>query len=239
MLKALKELKALYEDFETAANQLEQTIGASICMAGCGKCCEVAVPPAYRLEALFAVSVCTGNGTLKTITDLCEGWLLERHSLAPTYEGPKYGTLSPKVRDEFYSLLTSKCPFLATDKKCMIHSCRPLVCRAYGVTHVPGPTVDFCPRPLGKGETSTTYAHMDLIGVKDVFMKIAASGAKETRVCGMLPSLIFKYVQPKKWESYIADNRIASAKLIGLPDTYVGMITQEQMDKEYGRYNIR
>jgi Fe-S-cluster containining protein len=222
----------MYKDLSKAEKQLETELGVSICMQGCGKCCQVATPFAYRLEALFSVSVASGAGILDKVINLSEGWLLEKHNVTPTYEGFKFGFLEPKVRDEFYALGRSECPFLL-DKGCLIHLGRPLVCRAYGVTHMPGPDVNFCPRPLGKGEDITKRGWVDVENLKSTFLSIVGSCEADYRICGLLPSHIFKLTRPKLWKAYIADNKIASAKLVGLQDQYIGLVTQEQMDKQY------
>lgn len=109
-----------------------------------------------------------------------------------------------------------------------------MACRAYGVTHMPGMTPDYCPRQLGINETRERRAYVDIPGIKELVLNfVQRMSNQDMRVCGLLPTAIFKLAKPDKYRDYIEDNKIASAKLIGLPYQYLGLITQEQMEKEY------
>lgn len=232
MLDALLGLERIYNGFDAAADELTKELGIPLCVEGCGKCC--LTPTTYRIEGIFAVSASLGDGKIDIVADCAESWLLDHHKVAPTYEGPQFGSLKPEMKVELRVLSSTPCPFLLSDKTCLIYRGRPMVCRAYSVTHMPGPTLDFCHRLLGKGETETHRAYIDNPQlekmVRDYFNSLEDP---DWKVSGLLPTVIFKQIHPKKYEGYIADNRIASAKLVGLPQEYLGMLWQEQMNREY------
>ena len=234
MIESLLGLEKIYRQFEAASDELSQQLGVPICKEGCGLCCKMATPQAWRLEAVYAISKALGSGIFEKMVSDAEGWLLERHHCAPTYEGPYLGALSDRLRGEMMALEKTPCPFQAADESCYIHSARPMVCRAYGVTHMPGPLPGSCPRPLGKGESQTTRAWIDIPNIQvQVLTLMGSLDDKDLRMTGSLPTAIFKLGKPDKYRDYINDNKIATAKLIGLPDKYMGLITQEQMVKEF------
>lgn len=227
MIDTLLELERVYRGFDTAADELSRHLGVPICVPGCGKCCLTTL--AHRIEAIYALSTLTA--ALEQIVNLAEGWLLDKHKQAPTYEGVTLGFAKRKLAQEFWDLSShTPCPFLTSDKFCLIYRGRPMVCRAYGVTHMPTPTPDFCSRPRGIGETDTVKAWADVPSLqKAVADFIRNLPDPDLRVAGLLPTAIFKQAQPDKYRSYIEDNRIASAKLIGLPQQNLGLLWQEQM----------
>lgn len=232
MIEQLLGLDGLYQAFDVAAAELEKELGVSLCMENCGKCCLESIVLVHRIEAIFAVSTCLGTGVIQQLADRAEGWLLERDKGAPSYEGPQLGQLSPKMMGEFFSLTKEPCPFLLLDKKCLLYRGRPLVCRAYGITHMAGPTADTCPRKLGRNESESTRAWLDLPQLKTAVASYFQSiPDADWRIVGLLPTAIFKHLRPEKYREYIADNRIASAKLIGLPHQYPGLLWQEDMFK--------
>lgn len=230
MIEQLMGLESIYQAFELASSELAKQLAVPLCVPGCGKCCETVL--AHRIEAIFAISASIGEGKLEKLTEFTEGWLLEKHSCAPSYEGPKFGELKPAILGEFFALSQIPCPFLLSDKTCLIYRGRPLVCRAYGVTHIAGPTLDHCQRPLGKGESKIVRAWLPLPELKklinDYFQTLPD---EDWKVTGYLPVAIFKLLKPEKYRAYIADNRIASAKLIGLPHQYPGVLWQEDLFK--------
>lgn len=231
MIETLLSLERIYKAYDAVSDELSRQLEVPLCIPNCGKCCGVVF--AHRIEAIFAVSSSLGQGAIDSLIDHSEGWLLEKHSQAPTYEGAILGEVSQKLKQEFLSLCKLPCPFLLPDKTCLIYRGRPLVCRAYGVTHMTSPTPDFCPRPLGKGETITNRAWVDTPELKTMIKEfIEGLPDPDWRVVGLLPAAIFKQVSPEKYRAYIEDNKIATAKLIGLPSQYLGLLWQEQMIRE-------
>lgn len=233
MIESLLGLERIYRQFDAASNELSQQLGVPICKEGCGRCCEITTPIVWRLEAVYAISKALGSGIFERMVSDAEGWLLERHSCAPAYEGPYLGELTPRIKGEFIALGDTPCPFLDADKSCYIHPGRPMACRAYGVTHMPGPLPASCPRPLGRGESESYRAWVDIPNLMvQVLALMGSLDDKDLQVAGYLPTAIFKLGRPDKYRDYINDNKIATAKLIGVPDKYMGLITQEQMVRE-------
>lgn len=235
MIENLLELEQLYRSFEGAARTLEGTLGTPLCQESCGKCCQTVF--AHRVEGIFAISTSIGDGTLDQVSDCAESWLLDRHACAPTYEGPHLGPLS-KIGPELYRLSVSPCPFLMEDKGCLIYRGRPMVCRAFGVTYTPGPRKDFCPRRRGSGEAEDVLGWVDTPELEHNVKRYFNSLPADLKMVGLIPSIIFKQLHPDKWKAYIADNRIASAKLVGLPDDYPAMLWQHQQSKEHGLVTV-
>lgn len=219
-LRPLVALDATYRAFDAAATELELAIGVPICISSCGKCCEVTVPVAWRIEAQFLVSWLLGQGgeMLSQVLSACEGWLLERHPFLRT-RGVQ-GILTPAqwdtVRPEVdHLMLESPCPFLTGDKVCLIHGGRALVCRAYGVSRLPA---RFCPRPLSRMENLETRAHIGddtPLGrkLRAMVEETVKRGAGRTGV-RFLPTAIYEMLRPSKLEAYANDGLIASAKLV-------------------------
>ena len=148
------ELEGIHQGFKIAQEQVVTTIGRPICVEKCGRCCQQASPIAYGIEAEYAVSVMLGKpGVLAEIMPRIRDWLT-----APTNR--TYGKAvtagnQDKLVGEFRQAVNGRCCFLADDMSCMIHYARPMVCRAYGVTHMPN---DWCPRGIGVGEDQTSRA---------------------------------------------------------------------------------
>jgi len=231
IIEELARLREVYNTFDNAATILSKQIQVPLCAEGCGKCCIVTI--AHRVEAVYAVGTSLGLGLTPGLLERAEGWLLEHHKEAPTYAGPVYGTPPQKIAQEFYALLSTPCPFLSTDKSCMIYHGRALVCRAYGVTHAPGPTSSFCPRKFGTGESITQRAYYQNPGLKvlvDAYFREIHDD--DLVVSGMFPTLIFKQMQPVKFRNYLANGKIASAKILGLPKQFPGLLWQEDVESD-------
>jgi Fe-S-cluster containining protein len=226
-------LEQIYSIFSQAETELEKQLGTPICVPNCGKCCEVTVPITRRVEAIYMLSTVTGEGTLERLADYAESWLRERHKETPTYEGPCFGRVPPHIQREFEAIVRTPCPFLSAEKRCLVHTGRPLVCRAYGVTHMPGPEMDFCPRKLGTGETASVRGYVGIPEIRQLVDQYYRNLAdKELKVSGLLPGLILKKLRPETWKGLLADNKIASAKLIGFQH-YPGLIWQADMERAY------
>ncbi len=228
MIEALASLSQVHKDMDAARVALETQLGVPICIPNCGKCCETVL--AHRIEADFAISAMIGEGKFYEMVSRCEGWLLERHKEAQIYEGPPVGVVQAKVAEEWHRLVHLPCLFFEGNKGCLIYSGRPLVCRAFGVTHAPGPTPDFCPRPLGVGEDQRRRGYVDSQQLQQkVKTLLAGLQDKEWATSGWLPTIIYREACPDKYKALVADNKIASAKLIGVTQDY-GLLWQEQME---------
>lgn len=216
MLEAFRKLHQFHTAFDEAQRRLEETIGKPTCMSGCGLCCETNTPSCMIIESIDAVSILTGSGKLGKVLSITEGWLLERHNEAPSYDGMLVGCfVPPKIRDEFAALNRLRCPFLLDTKECLIHDARPMVCRAYGVTRS---SMGGCPRAPGKGETLTQFMYMQVPGLMaDIhgFKEHYRGSHREWVTFGFLPTLIYRAAREKQFRDMVRDNRIATAKIIG------------------------
>lgn len=214
MLEAFRKLHQFHKAFDEAESRLETTIGRPACISGCGRCCSTT--SCMVIEAIDAVSILTGTGKLKKAVAIAEGWLLERHNEAPSYEGMLAGCfISPKIRDEFAALNRLPCPFLLETKQCFIHEARPIVCRAYGVTRS---SMGLCQRPPGKGETLTQFMYMQVPGLmQDIhsFKEQYRDNHREWITFSFFPTLLYRAAREKEFREMVRDNRIATAKIIG------------------------
>jgi len=228
MLKAFSELHTIWQGFDWSDKVLEQTIGTSTCISGCGKCCMINVPYMRTIETINAVSVLMGTGKLKLAVAIAEGWLLEHHKVASTYEGVPIPMASPKVHEEWLALRRSQCPFLDDRKECLIHQCRPLGCRAYGVTYSP---INECPRAPGRDETLTQHKYADSTQLRNRVNDFWADCKRkpEWLISGFTPTLIYRAAEPEKFKKLVLDNRIASAKIVGV-DYEISLMWQPQLD---------
>jgi Fe-S-cluster containining protein len=168
------------------------------------------------IEAVNLVSVwMMDEKKIKRIVQKCEEWLLEKHANVTTYNGIPTGVQTGKIMEEFASLSAKQCPLLLENMDCLIHNDRPLVCRAFGVFR---DGVEICPRPLGKKETSLSRGIIDSKKVRPLvkeFFDDCKKRKPEWTIRTFVPVAIFRAASPKKFQEYIKDNKIASAKLIG------------------------
>ena len=217
MVRRFVELRKIHKLFEEQEARLVQKLGVPICIPNCGKCCQENNVTAYAIEASLILSFTMGSN-ISDVINWCRDWLLEKHTVTPTYEGIPRGILSEKLKHEWEILAHTQCPMLKQDKTCIIHSSRPLVCRAYGITRNAGVG---CPRPLSLGESVyskriVTPQESDFL--EDAVMKyfgILRAESPDFAVIGFLPTMIFRQAREKEFRELIAENKIASAKLIG------------------------
>jgi Fe-S-cluster containining protein len=227
MIEAFKELHRIQKLFGVADSILQSGIGVSTCINGCGKCCMVNTPVWKTIEAINAVSVLTGIGKLREAVSVAEGWLSEPNQLK-IYEGRPTGLASPQLREEWLKVKDSQCLFLKADLTCMIHECRPISCRAFAVTHDGMPT---CDRPPGKGETLTQHKFVNSPQIKqrlDDFME-DCKRKPEWLVGGFVPTLLYRAAEPEKFKKLILDNRIPSARIVGV-EYEVSLYWQPQIE---------
>jgi len=217
MLEAFSQIGEIHDVFLSAEHVLEEDIGRPICIANCGLCCISNVPHAITIEAIYAVSILAGMGRLKKMESIAEGWLLEHHPFATIYEGMPHGYTSPQLRDEWVSVSRSQCPFLDTmTMECIVHDCRPFTCRAYGVTR---DSAELCPRPLGRGESISQRRYIPAEKLREFIGKCRSKWEIKNKawiVSGFFPAVLYRAAQPEKFKGYVLDNRIASAKLVGV-----------------------
>lgn len=220
MIQAFLDLRALHRIYDAAQGLLEESIGASVCISGCGKCCQMNVPLCRIIEGINMVSAVgtLGHKSLKRAIQSAEGWILERHAGISLYGGlsPLAKQYSGQILDEFRILQHSQCPFLEANNRCLIYDFRPLTCRAYGVFRDGMP---ICPRPPGRGETLTQRATIDPEQVKPLLKEFHERCQKKEPAwltSGFAPTLLFRAARPTLFREYVADGKIASAKLMGV-----------------------
>lgn len=229
MIKALRELHQIQSGFEAADTMLKQSIGVETCISGCGQCCMHNVPYWRTIEAINAVSVLLGTERLKKAVSIAEGWLLEHHKEAASYEGMQVGLASPRIHQEWLDLRLTQCPFLDEKRACLIHEVRPLVCMARGVTLS---AVEECPRPAGRGETLTQHQIAISPRLRQRMIEYWAeckAKNQEWGIASFVPTLLYRAVEPVKFKQLVLDNQVASAKVIGV-DYEVCLFWQPDLD---------
>lgn len=231
---SLIRLGEIHRAFAVAADALSAYLGVPLCVEDCGKCCESNVPHCYAIEGSYAVSYLLGTGKLAEVLTLAEGWVLERHVEATIYEGMPFGAVDLNIVSEYDRLKRTPCPFLGYGKMCLIYGCRPLACRAYGVTRVPGPE---CPRPIGVTEAPgmrvTLGGELGSIIRKGVEDFLANLPDKGMAINGFLPTMLFRAADRVKLMRHVANNEVASAKLVGTEQA-MSLLWQEQVEAEAG-----
>ncbi len=230
MIRAFRKLRQFHQAFDTADARLQETIGKPTCMAGCGLCCAHNTVSCMVIEAMDAVSTLMGSGRLQKAVAVAEGWLLEKHREAPSYEGMLVGGLIPaRIRDEFVSLKRLPCPFLNDIKECTVYEARPMVCRAFGVTVT---STLLCPRPPGISETTTQFQYMripDMMQDMHEFKEQLRCEHREWVAFGLFPTLLYRAAREKEFRRLVGDNRIATAKVFGT-EIEQNLMWQPQVD---------
>lgn len=219
LLKRYGRLREIHRMFEGAVLELTSARTAPICIENCGRCCHV--PFAWEVEADYLTSSILGNGALLKTADLCQSWLLDKVS------GVKGNT--PPSQAEFQVVMRSPCPFLGTDKRCSIYDSRPISCRSYGVTRLPGRE---CPRPLGINETQTARAYY--AGPGGDAIKEATTGLVGQSHSGLLPTLLYQRIRPGDFRVLVADGKIASAKLVIARTVSPAILWQSPISRRIG-----
>ena len=228
MIEAFFRLKQIYGGFDQAEELLEKTINAPACIPNCGICCMHNIPQSMTIEGINTVSRLTGSGRLEKMLSIAEGWLLERHSFLKVYEGMPVGWATPQLRDEWVALSRSQCPFLESTK-CLLHDCRPINCRAYGVTR---DAADICPRPIGRGESPSQRVYIPADSLREDIKAFRADCKEKNKawvISGLYPTTFYRAAAPDKFKKFVLDNKIASAKLMGI-EIDASLIWQPQVE---------
>lgn len=227
MLQAFMDLSILHQVFDAAQRDLETKLEVPICI-GCGDCCERNAPGCMLIEGANMVSTLIGEGRLEKAQGMAEDWLLQKHQEAGVYRGLPLGMVPGDIYAEWMALSRTRCPFFTDDKKCFIHSCRPLVCRAFGVTR----DQERCPRPLGKNESLSSRGIIEsseLRWLVQEFKERCSKRQPEWTIRAFTAAALFRAARPEKFRAYVDDNRIASAKIIGTEIDFT-LMWQPQLD---------
>ncbi len=233
-LGVLVALGGLYKAWELGAETLSKSLGVPLCVEGCGICCKN-VPISYGVEAAYAMSLLIGEGRLKEMLSRAEGWLLDRHKEAPTYEPVRLGKVTreqyPKLQEEHEALGRTFCPFLDETKRCLVYGCRPLPCRAFSVTRAAPPV---CQRPLGKGELPGRKAYLGADAareLKKVLDAILRSVPKPTlAMAGFFPSMLYALGEPTKYRMMVTNNSVATTKVL-ITSPSMALLWQEDQER--------
>jgi hypothetical protein len=133
-----------------------------------------------------------------------------------------------KILRETALAAATACPFLNPDKRCAIHTTRPLACRAYGVTRLP--SQHNCPAPYGAGENLSHRARYEditlMMGVNSFLRHLKP----EWRASYFLPTGVYRLARSGKFLD-MAD-RIATAKMVAMPQS-PAVIWQGQLEREW------
>lgn len=230
MLQAFLHLRDLQRVFDAATGVLEENLGTPICRRSCGLCCQVNTPMASIIEGINLVSIDMMNQKkIKRLVETAEGWLLEPHGNT-VFKGVPFGFQANEIMDDWKRTARMPCPYLEENQDCMIHKDRPLVCRAFGVFR---DAADICPRPPGRGETLTQHAIIDSNRVRPLVKEYFDDCKKRQPVWAIrcwIPTVIFRAASPQKFKEYIEENKIASAKLLGM-DIDTSLMWQPQLDE--------
>ena len=256
-LRPFADIEAAHRAFVAAERELEGVIGVPICIPNCGRCCQVLSPLVWESEAKFVVSWLLGKDEKyrEKVLSTCEGWLLDRDPRLTTYgvkgvlTQEQWGRLRPEVdfltgaKPDAGSSIRGRvealtCPLLAEDKVCTVHEARPLVCRAYGVTHMPMPT---CPRPLSKMESWDSRAHIgenSVTGQK--LAKMIERALDHSHVVGMvgsmfLPTAVYRTLRAEKYNQYLP--LIATAKTVVMNQS-PNILFQSQLDRAWRQSTV-
>lgn len=218
LLDAYQRLEALHMAFEGAALMLERARAAPLCVEGCGKCCESNVPYVWGIEAEYILSCTPGIMSGGRLVQAAEDWLLARDPRLTLFGPPKgLSARSPdysrRLLVEWAQVFQGGCPLLTMDKRCSVRPSRPLVCRAYGVSHIPDP---FCPRPLTLGEHAARQMYFEEPAtLRDLLIQtISGIPDPELRLSWPLPTAIARWARPEQFMMLEQGGRVPTARLL-------------------------
>lgn len=206
-------LEALHQGYSAAQRILERNIGRPVCVEHCGACCQHATPLAYGFEAEYAVTHLMAHPRLGEILTRIRDWLTAPGKWVPT--SAMRGTKEIDLQPDLAVALNGRCPFLADDMRCMVHAGRPLVCRSYGVTHMPN---RWCPRGVGLGEVGDTRTFIDpddqRLPLRPFFNELKAS-VLERRFSrwAFFPTMIYERLRADDLAGLVDDSKVPLVKL--------------------------
>lgn len=244
LLWGFTQLEQIHRHYSDAQAEMERWLGVPLCIDNCGRCCRQVIA-VWDIEARYIISCIAGhNGLVDRVAKIAEGWLLKEIPNANSQFHPKGGTLGAedfhRFHVEWVTLLNSPCPFLDSDKRCIIYQMRPLICRAYGVTRVTAPD---CLRPLGKGETPIRKAYYGGEGGKKLrarFLSFITRLYKKDQtltMSGFIPTMIYRNLKPEKFNEMVANESVATAKMAMRKAASPNILWQEQLDMTWRERN--
>lgn len=227
-------LALLHKYFDIAAHRVEQAAGVPLCIEHCGRCCTSNSVLSYGVEAEAAASWLYSNGTLiPRVVAACEQWLTQQGNWTYASSITQAGWKS--LEPEYLRALTTPCPLMDADKRCLIHPVRPLVCRAYGVTRLPGAE---CPRPLGIGESNgqkLTFDSRDRNLPIQALMDEMVDVTEDLRYkrWGFFYTMLFERLAASRLAGLIDDGKVPTVKGMVMWGASRLMLWQTQLDEEW------
>lgn len=252
-----EQLKILKETYSLAADcqkELEKYIRTPICVANCGKCCEINNIGINTIEGEYLAQWLLKQKPdfREHVLDKCQAWMIEipqeeDKDVLIVKGGIGIGLLQNEgidriMHEVMWLVNRTECPMLE-DNKCLIHPARPLVCRQYGVTRVTGDS-KICQRPIGQHETEALRCY--ITEEHPVSKQIAANVEKmETYLKStkfdkafFIPTYLMMRLRPMELYEMIYFNDIPTAKLSMLTGTSIDWQSQiyeyEAVEEEIG-----
>lgn len=240
--------------------RLEQEFGTPICVPNCGICCETTCPSASGLEGKYAAEWLSKQKPefYEEVIKRCEAWLVKDEEYIKLFGGIGTTRLTAEGIDRInleaaFLVMKTSCPFLTEDKRCLIHLARPLVCRLYGITRIPGPA---CQRPYGKKENkernirgllSVEWCNRIKKEVKSLPMgqpqppsrigkgsfKLSEDGFDLLWNQTFLATLIFMELKPQRFWELVYHDRIPTAKMLQFGNSQLWW--EEEMEEHFDR----
>lgn len=233
----MEKLEVIHKGFSEAAQRVESVTGVPLCVENCGLCCSTASVIVNGVEAEYVATWLLGHSEhLGKVLDACRDWLTRPGDY--TYGEKITPELFKDHIDAEFSRIgqSEQCPFLQSDMRCLIHDARPLVCRAYSVTHAPNP---WCRRPWGAGEEDGTRVYWDghakEIPLYD-WWETLKSEMQDTRFLrqGFLYTMLFERFRAKELADLLYDGKIPLAKVVVGFGAGPMLLWQEQLDEAWG-----
>lgn len=222
-LAEFQQLTVVHRILEAAAQELG-TLG-HVCMPNCGRCCLDNTVRILECEAAYVVSgLLAQPGRLRRVLSIAAGWLQES---AGFDRRPASSLSQQELYGEYVKAVSAPCPFLSTDKGCLIYEVRPVVCRAYGVTRTTGPE---CPRPISQMRPAAPY----IGGEPEAKVKSIMGALSRGATSGLLPTLVLLVAEPQRARRLV-DQGAPAGKLLLRDDDLPGVLTQDQWIAEMGR----
>lgn len=239
----IKTLERIHSLFSRAEKEFTRSIGCPICVADCGKCCEVNNITVKGIEARY-ISMWLRRQPLpfqKKVVDVCHDWLFHEFEKVGTRWGLGTAKMPPNILDQLFQEVAwlcrrSPCPMLTEDKRCLIYPARPIVCQAYGITRVT--PIELCKRPLGKFEEGPYRAYLNNRTTEKIrdsieTLKGEIEGRNYINAQGFIGTMLYLEMEPQRFLEFAYHNDIASAKLALLHGGYY--LWQEQLQENWDR----
>jgi len=230
-------LKRLHAYLSEGKRELESIIGTKLCSEFC--CCIRTTPYITRIEAEYIVS---RTGYYSDLVDIAERWLTHPHPEAPTYPselpGIAGGTFrqAPNLVAEVKALHNLRSPYLLAPEHPahrtrfvsgsylstgfaqgqnwdLLEDTQPLSCITTGLTKL---SPAWCHRTRGLGESDGAQMIADPASLREhanALWGFCQRNAPDKLYFGMLPTMLMRVANPRRFEELAKSGKIALAKL--------------------------